>query len=102
MGRFRMMGQVLLFHVDAQYVRSLSLRPEFLQKPATIEDLWWYGRFRIRQLRLFGTFFPHGAKVARGPILVDRFQVPTQQNRRERQPAKKVLEGDPDGSFAFE
>src|SRR2546430_4998642 len=55
---------------------ALCRRPLLFEQTASIQNLGRNRGGRFRQLRLLGSFFPYRAEVARGPVLINRLQVP--------------------------
>src|SRR5256885_109534 len=70
---------------------ALCRRPLLFEQTASIQNLGRNRGGRFRQLRLLGSFFPYRAEVARGPVLINRLQVPPQENRRQWQPTQEFF-----------
>src|SRR6266480_3844383 len=69
----------------------LCRRPLLFEQTASIQNLGGNRGGRFRQLRLLGSFFPYRAEVARGTVLVNRLQVPPQENCRQWKPTQEVF-----------
>src|SRR6266480_6839797 len=90
MRRSRMMHP-FFFEACLRRNRALRVRPLLLEETASIQNLGRNWRGRFRQLRFLGSFFPYCAEVARGPVLINRLQVPPQENRRQWEPTQEFF-----------
>src|SRR5207253_9986493 len=70
---------------------ALCRRPLLFEQTASIQNVAGNGGGRFRQSRLLGSFFPYRAEVARGPVLINRLQVPPQENRRLWPPTQQLF-----------
>jgi hypothetical protein len=61
------------------------IRPFSLENAASIQNLNRNRRTRFCSFRVFGSFLPQCAELARGIVLLNRPQAPTQDYRGERQ-----------------
>ena len=90
MRRSRMM-HAFFFEACLPRVRASRSRPLLFEQTASIQNLGRNRRGRFRQLRLFGSFFPHRTEVARGTILINRLQISSQDDCRQWQPAQEFF-----------
>ncbi len=81
---------------------ALRVRPLLFEPTASIQNLERNRRGRFSQSRLFGSFFPHGAEVARCPVLINRPQIPSQENGRQWQPTQEFFKVHPHRMLALE
>src|SRR5215831_420050 len=80
----------------------LRIPPSFLKNTTTMQNLRRNRRVCFGSFGFVRPFFPHCTEFTRGIVLIDRFQVPTQNNCGKRQPPKEFFKIRSDRSFAFE
>src|SRR5262245_40540956 len=76
--------------------------PFFLENTAPIQNLGGHRRACLRSLGFLGSLFPHRTELSGSVVLINRFQVPTQNNCGKRQPAEEFFKIRSHRSFAFE
>src|SRR4029077_2425998 len=78
------------------------VHPFLLETAASIQNLNRNRRTRFCSFCLFGSFLPYCAELARGFVLVNRSQVPTQDYRGERQTLEDFFKIRSHATLAFE
>jgi hypothetical protein len=98
------MTQLFFFEVDPVSRAHLWLRilPFLLENTAPIQNLGGHRKVRLGSLGFFRPLFPHCAEISGGVVLIDWFQVPSQNNCGKRQSAKEFFKIGSDGSLAFQ
>lgn len=81
---------------------KLRIHPFLLENAASIQNLNRNRRTRFCSFRLFGSFLPDCAKLARGFVLVNRPQVPTQDYCGDWQTPEEFFKIRSHATFALE
>src|SRR5215467_4774201 len=98
------MVDLFLFEIRALFRTHSDLRihPFLLENAASIENLDWNRRSGFCSFRLIGSFLPDCAELARGLVLINRLQVPTQDYCGKWQTPKEFFKIRSHASLAFE
>src|SRR6266404_5939612 len=79
------MTHAFSFEDSARRTRPSRLHPMLLELATAIQDLGRNPRTGVCLSRLFPSFFPNSAEIARGPVSINQFQVPAQEHCRQWQ-----------------
>jgi hypothetical protein len=80
----------------------LCIPPFLLENTAPIQNFGGHRRIRLSSSGFLGSLFPHCTEIPSGVVLINRFQVPTQNNCGKRQAPKELFKISSHRSFAFE